>query len=202
MSVWSGKFSDDLESFRTIKKVSRSSRKYSWIIQNLAKPPLMRICRGYENWRDLRALSIKFLRQKSCYPESFRFLWLWPAPPLRAFYAPKHWEWTISSWNMTHILFIWWTARQLELACRRKIKYLLGMWGGDWLGRGRFGEPWVVEAKNEHPCNIWFTFKGKAREKQLKIWFAFRVVSRYFEQRECGTLDFRGHIWREFWTRT
>ena len=37
----------------------------------------MRICRGFENWRDLRALSGKFLRQKSCYPESFRFLWLW-----------------------------------------------------------------------------------------------------------------------------
>ena len=37
----------------------------------------MRICCGFENWRDLRALSGKFLRQKSCYPESFRFLWLW-----------------------------------------------------------------------------------------------------------------------------
>ena len=42
--------------------------------QNLAKPPFMRICRKFENWRDLRALSGKFLRQKSCYPESFRFL--------------------------------------------------------------------------------------------------------------------------------
>ena len=42
--------------------------------QNLAKPPFMRICRELENWRDLRALSRKFLRQKSCYPESFRFL--------------------------------------------------------------------------------------------------------------------------------
>ena len=56
--------------------MSRSSRKCSWIIQNLAKPPLMRICRGFENWRDLRALSGKFLRQKSCYPDSFHFLWL------------------------------------------------------------------------------------------------------------------------------
>ena len=44
--------------------------------QNLAKPPLMRICREFENRRVLRALSGKFLRQKSCYPESFRFLWL------------------------------------------------------------------------------------------------------------------------------
>ena len=69
----------NLESFRAIKKVSRSSRKYSWVIQNLAKPPLMRICRGFENWCDLRALSGKFLRQKSCYLESFRFLWLWRA---------------------------------------------------------------------------------------------------------------------------
>ena len=54
----------------------RSSRKCSWIIQNIAKPPFMRICREFENWRDLRTLSGKFLRQKSCYPESFRFLWL------------------------------------------------------------------------------------------------------------------------------
>ena len=45
--------------------------------QNLAKPPFTRICREFENWRDLRALSGKFLRQKSCYTESFRFLWLW-----------------------------------------------------------------------------------------------------------------------------
>ena len=42
--------------------------------QNLAKPPFMRIYREFENWRDLCALSGKFLRQKSCYPESFRFL--------------------------------------------------------------------------------------------------------------------------------
>ena len=31
---------------------------------------------NFENWRDLRALSGKFLWQESCYPESFRFLWL------------------------------------------------------------------------------------------------------------------------------
>ena len=42
--------------------------------QNLAKPPLMRICREFENRRILRALFGKFLRQKSCYPESCRFL--------------------------------------------------------------------------------------------------------------------------------
>ena len=35
------------------------------------------LCREYENWHNLRALSGKFLQQKSCYPESFRFLWLW-----------------------------------------------------------------------------------------------------------------------------
>ena len=34
----------------------------------------MRICREFENWS---ALSGKFLLQKSCYPESFCFLWLW-----------------------------------------------------------------------------------------------------------------------------
>ena len=43
------------------------------LIQNIAKPPFMRIFCGF----DLRALSGKFLRQKSCYPESFRFLRLW-----------------------------------------------------------------------------------------------------------------------------
>ena len=42
--------------------------------QILAKQPSMRICREFENRRDLRALTGKFLRQKSCYPESFCFL--------------------------------------------------------------------------------------------------------------------------------
>ena len=42
--------------------------------QNLAKTPFLRICRKFENRRDLRILSGKFLRQKSCYTESFRFL--------------------------------------------------------------------------------------------------------------------------------
>ena len=42
--------------------------------KNLANAPSMQICREFENWRDLRALSGKFLRQKYCYPESFRFL--------------------------------------------------------------------------------------------------------------------------------
>ena len=32
--------------------------------------------------RDLRALSGKFLREKSCCPESFCFFWLCPSPPL------------------------------------------------------------------------------------------------------------------------
>ena len=41
--------------------------------QNLAKPPFIRICREFENCRNLRALFRKFLRQKSCYSESFRF---------------------------------------------------------------------------------------------------------------------------------
>ena len=36
----------------------------------------MRICREFDNQCNLRALSGKFLRQKSCYPESFCFLWL------------------------------------------------------------------------------------------------------------------------------
>jgi len=76
---WSGKFPDDPKcpKFGT----SIVSTAYGAYLdhadaQNLAKPPFMRICRKFENWRDLRALSGKFLRQKSCYPESFRFLWL------------------------------------------------------------------------------------------------------------------------------
>ena len=40
------------------------------------------MCREFENWCNLRVLSGKFLRQKSCYPESFRFLWLWVYLPL------------------------------------------------------------------------------------------------------------------------
>ena len=36
-----------------------------------------RISRAFEKWRDLGVWCGKFLRQKSCYPESFCFLWLW-----------------------------------------------------------------------------------------------------------------------------
>lgn len=41
------------------------------------KPTFTPICREFENLSDLRALSRKLLRQKSCYPESFRFFWLY-----------------------------------------------------------------------------------------------------------------------------
>ena len=85
MLGWSGKFPDDPKcpKFGT----SIVSTAYGAYLdhadaQNLAKPPFMRICREFENWRDLRALSGKFLRQKSCYPESFRFLWLWEGASL------------------------------------------------------------------------------------------------------------------------
>ena len=73
----------DLESFQTISSpkfgTSIVSTAYGAYLdhafaQNLAKTPFMRICCEFENWSDLRALSEKFLRQKSCYPESFRFL--------------------------------------------------------------------------------------------------------------------------------
>ena len=81
MLGWSGKFPDDPKcpKFGT----SIVSTAYGAYLdhadaQNLAKPPFMRICREIQNWRDLRALSGKFLRQKSCFPESFRFLWLCP----------------------------------------------------------------------------------------------------------------------------
>ena len=48
---------------------------YSYAL-DLASTPFTGICREFENWRNLRALSGKFLRKKSCYPESFCFLWL------------------------------------------------------------------------------------------------------------------------------
>ena len=41
--------------------------------QNLAKPPFMRICREFENWRDLRALPRKFLRQNLAIWKVFAF---------------------------------------------------------------------------------------------------------------------------------
>ena len=85
MLGWSGKFPDDPKcpKFGT----SIVSTAYGAYLdhadaQNLAKPPFMRICREFENWRDLRALSGKFLWQKSCYPESFRFLRLCCSPCL------------------------------------------------------------------------------------------------------------------------
>ena len=55
-----------------VRKVSRAYLDHAYA-QYLPKPPFTRICREFENLRDLRALSGKFLRQKSCYPESFRF---------------------------------------------------------------------------------------------------------------------------------
>ena len=36
-----------------------------------------RICRKFEKWCNLRVLSGKFLRRKSCCPEIYRFFWLW-----------------------------------------------------------------------------------------------------------------------------
>ena len=70
----SGKFPDDPKgSVSTISTAYVAYLDHAYE-QNLANPPFMRICREFENWRDLRALSGKFLRQKSCYPESFRFL--------------------------------------------------------------------------------------------------------------------------------
>ena len=101
VSGWTGKFPDDLRSVRMIWKVSRWSKKcldnieklsgYSgkslddleicldnpesfWLILKFAHTLFTGIRREFENWC---VLSRKFLRQKSCYPESFCFLWLW-----------------------------------------------------------------------------------------------------------------------------
>ena len=58
----------------------------------------MRICREFENWR---ALSGKFLRQKSCYPESFRFLRLW-----RRTWSMKSFSMTRTfSWNLKTLIY-------------------------------------------------------------------------------------------------
>ena len=68
-------------------------KKYAWVIWisykctlwsifgpllclKFANTLFTRICREFEKWCNLRALSGKFLRQQSCYPESFRFFWL------------------------------------------------------------------------------------------------------------------------------
>ena len=52
--------------------------------EDLASTPFTGICCDFENWRDLHALSGKFLWQKSCCPESFRFFWLCNQPTNRA----------------------------------------------------------------------------------------------------------------------
>ena len=80
MLGWSGKFPDNPKCPKfgiSIVSTAYGAHLDHADAQNLAKPPFMRICRKFENWRDLRALSGHFLWQKSCYPESFHFLWLW-----------------------------------------------------------------------------------------------------------------------------
>ena len=47
------------------------------IMLKSCKHTFTRFCRKFENLCNLSALSGKFLRQKSCCPESFRFFWLW-----------------------------------------------------------------------------------------------------------------------------
>ena len=48
------------------------------LIHVMSNTLFTRICRELEDWCNLRVLSRKFLRQKSCYPETFRFfLTLW-----------------------------------------------------------------------------------------------------------------------------
>ena len=76
-----------------LKRV-RMIKKYAWVIWisykctlwsifgpllclKFANTLFTRICREFEKWCNLRVLSGKFLRQQSCYPESFRFFWLW-----------------------------------------------------------------------------------------------------------------------------
>ena len=68
-------------------------KKYAWVIWisykctlwsifgpllclKFANTLFTRICREFEKWCNLRVLSGKFLRQKSCYPESFCLFWL------------------------------------------------------------------------------------------------------------------------------
>ena len=50
-------------------------REHVWtmVVLESCKHTFTHICREFENWCILRVLSGKFLRQKSCYPESFRF---------------------------------------------------------------------------------------------------------------------------------
>ena len=72
-----------MQSVRMNWKVSGQSKKCPYYLenvyldhayaQNLAKPPFMRICHEFENWRDLRALSGKYLQKKFAIQKVFAF---------------------------------------------------------------------------------------------------------------------------------
>ena len=74
----------------------------------------MRICREFENWG---ALSRKFLLQKSCYPESFRFLWLCeegcignqPLLPAQGLTLHHHQYWIIITIKVITFILKWWS---------------------------------------------------------------------------------------------
>ena len=92
-SGWSRKCPLNSENCTDNLKRVRMIKKYAWVIWisykctiwcifgpwlclKFANTLFTRICREFEKWCNLRVSSGKFLRQKSCYPESFRFLWL------------------------------------------------------------------------------------------------------------------------------
>ena len=117
--------------------------------QNLAEPPLMRICCEFENRRVLRALSRKFLRQKSCYPESFRFLWLCTQAIINSnarpgFKAPEYGSRSAETSGYRSVLWLWRQGWETATTCYRhvlwdnKLLLLLWIWRQGWEARCNF----------------------------------------------------------------
>ena len=95
--------------------------EHNWtmVMLKICKHTFKGICREFENWGNLRVLTGKFLWQKSCYLESFRFLWLcsqrltvytsvhkciWPFCP-QVVYKPfgkTHTDTQTTAWTKTH----------------------------------------------------------------------------------------------------
>ena len=97
-------------------------KKYAWVIWisykctvwstfgpllclKFANTLFTRICREFEKWCNLHVLSGKFLRQQSCYPESFRFFWLCPQPPWSVPGPPKCFQWSQAQCGLPRT---WW----------------------------------------------------------------------------------------------
>ena len=119
---------DGWESIRTIciysmkvsiKCLSANSFSYKCTLRSIFGPCLclkltntlfMRICHEFENWRDLHVLSGKFLRQKSCYLESFCWLFFLTLRANQYGSSERHkWSWTLISRSLCIIITTIWS---------------------------------------------------------------------------------------------